>query len=383
MNRRLKIGLLSLASTLVALEIGLRFAYPVGKRTYIEHPVYLHTTIPGSRRIQPMPKWAGGARNLVEIGPEGFRGPGLDQPKTRHRIAVVGDSFVMSENVAFEETFPERLAHYLEGDVEAVNVGASGHGPDQSLMRLEESWDVLQPDEVVLVLCATNDFGDVVRNKLVRQNERGAAIRTRPLLSDDAKQVFIDSKERSNQLALIRLYQAWRKGIDEAEDDGPRPTGLIELYLEAGLNEWRDYDSADLTVHDLFRDYYDADIAVDPDSESSRGKLEAMDAVMNEWRAFIKEREVPFTVVVVPSAVDLDPTFHIRVDPGRHPGYDPRRLSGRLAKAASGGWVPVFDLYELFATHEPATLFVGHQDTHWNAKGIDLAAEFLAGAMRD
>jgi len=380
--RRARLALVALLVTLALAELGLRLAYPIGRLTYRRQPEYLHTTIPGSRRLQPMPARAGGGRNLIAIGPEGYRGPGLETPKRRPRLAVVGDSLVMAENVAYEDSFPARLGAHLDDAFEVVSVGASGYGPDQALLRLEDEWDVLQPDRVLLVLCATNDHGDVVRNKLFRLDEGNVLRRGRVVLGPDVLQHFERADARSSSPALVRLWRAFLEARERdrelgAQADGAQPD-TMPIYLVAGAQEWSDHAGGDPTVHDLFRDYYDADVALRPGSPSAQGKRRLMGALMARWGEALRARGTPLSILIVPSAVDLDPTFHIRVDPAEYPEYDPRAQTHAFLEACARSGAPTRDLFELFARNDPGTLFVGHDDIHWNARGIDLAARDVA-----
>jgi hypothetical protein len=107
--RRLYLILISSLVALFVAEMSLRRWFPVGGMIYALHPQLLHATRPNSRRIQPMPQSAGGARSLIVINSAGYRGPELEQ-SGRPRVAVYGDSLVMGENVAWEDTFVARLA---------------------------------------------------------------------------------------------------------------------------------------------------------------------------------------------------------------------------------------------------------------------------------
>ena len=293
---------------------------------------------------------------------------------------------VMAENVAYSQTFPERLEEHLDGAFEVVGVGASGFGPDQALLRLEVEWDTLQPDQVLLVLCATNDHGDVVRNKLCRLDEGGALRWPRWRHGPDVLAHFEDASNRAGDLALVRLWRAFRESRSQnralAEEALAGPQDLTSAYLEAGTWEWEDHQGGSPIVHDLFRDYYDADLAVAPESASALGKKALMSALMVRWAEVLGERGVPLSVLIVPSAVDLDPTFHIRVKASAHPEYDPRAQSEALSHACSAAGLSTRDLFDLFLNNEPSQLFVGHDDTHWNARGIELAARDVAGWLR-
>ncbi len=373
MKRRLLVSLIVLALTLLVAELAVGHWYPIGKPTYRMDRTLLFTTIPGSRRIQPMSDRAGGARNLIEIGPQGYRGPALASPKTRPRLAVVGDSFVMAENVSYGRSFPARLSAHLNDRYEVVSVGASGYGPDQALLRLQKEWSVLDPDLVLLVLCATNDHGDVVRNKLYRLDQAGRLHRKQPTLGPDVIADFERWADRGRDLALVRLVRAFMR-----EDGSDEQADYMSLYLQVGADEWQDHLSREPTVHDLFRDYYDADLALAPESESALGKRALMGALMDLWGQEMQKRQTPLRILIVPSAVDLDPTFNVQVDRERFSGYDPRAQTDAFLGACRRSGAPTYDVFDLFSANDPAELFVGFDDIHWNERGIDLAAKDVA-----
>ena len=177
--RKPLIGALALLLALLCAEWILQRYWPVLSTNYRMDLELLHTTVPGSRRIQAMPERAGGGRHLIRINSAGFRGPELDSPRTRPRILVIGDSLVLAGNVAEADTFPARLAAHLDDAYEVVNSGCESYGPDQSLLKLERDLPALQPDLIVLVLCATNDLGDLLRNKLFRLDDKGFLLQTR------------------------------------------------------------------------------------------------------------------------------------------------------------------------------------------------------------
>jgi len=376
---KIQLALLSLVISLILAEVAVDRWYPIGVPSYRLDAELHHATIPGSRRIQPMPERTGGARNLIAINSTGYRGPELGARK-RPLVAVVGDSMVMAENVPYRDCFPARLEAHLEGRYQVVNVGASGYGPDQALLRVEREWAVLRPDLVLLVLCATNDHGDVLRNKLFRLDPQGRAERRRPKLGSEVIEYFQEAGRRGNDLALVRLWRAWghhrRREARFAEEELEAPLDHMPLYLAAATQELEQL--GDPLVPDLLHDYYDADIAISPDSPSVRVKRELLTAVLVRWAETCAQRRTPLAAVIVPSAVDVDPTFHIRVDPALYPTYDPRALDRAFEEALATAGIPGRNLFELFAENDPADLFVGIDDIHWNARGIDLAARETA-----
>lgn len=380
LRRRLLLCAASFALSLVVAELVLERRWPVRRTTYRLDPVLLHDSIPGSRRIQRMPSWAGGARNLVRFNDVGCRGAQLESPKTRRRLVVLGDSLVLAANVSEAETLPARLGEELGAGYEVVNAGLESYGPDQTLLRLERDFDKLDPDALLLVLCATNDFGDLLRNKLFRL-ERGRLERTQAVLTDAAREPFERHAREASAPALVRTFLDWRETRAAAAREREAPaTGpdLIAEYL--AQTEW-EYRNAvlerDTRVYSLQQDAYDADVAIRPDGESSRAKQRLMTAVLRRLRERCVARGIPCALVVVPSAIDLDPTFLVRVDRDAHPTYSPTALSDAMSRCGREAGFEVLDLTAEFAARVETGLFVGRDDFHWNRRGIALAAATL------
>jgi hypothetical protein len=385
--RKAAVGLLSLAGVLLGVEFALRRWYPAGRPIYRLDRVLLHEAIPNAAHIQPMSSEAGGARNLVALGAQGYRGADLEVPKTRPRLVVIGDSLVLAANVSYSESFPARLAEHFGGRYEVVSMGAEGYGPDQELLWFERDFALLQPDLVLLVLCASNDHGDLVRNKLYSIGRDGRLRRRRQQLGPEVIADFTLAAQEGRDLALVRLVRAFRKQrAREAEDAleaKSAPVDYMGLFLLAGAQEWADAEGGSSVVHDLMRDYYDADLALTPDAPSARGKRALMGGMLGEWARSLGDRRTPLRILIVPSAVDLDPTFDIRVDRERFPNYEPRAQTRALGTAAWAAGIEALDLFDLFADNDPAGLFVGVRDIHWNARGMDLAAEAVASWLAE
>lgn len=385
--RKLLLALAALALALSGAELYLRRSFPVLSPTYRLDRELLHTTVPGSRRIQSMPARVGGGRHLIRFNSQGYRGPEVEDPKRRGRILVVGDSLVMAGNVDLEDTFPVRLAAELEERYETVNGGLESYGPDQTLLKLERDLQVLEPDLVLLVLCAHNDLGDLLRNKLFRL-DGDELVRQRATLAPREVAYFVDIHAMGHKPAL---YRAWRFFLQARERarlavlaEGEPPPDWIAGYLQAGAWEYHNaVVKPDLLVYNLRQDTYDADVAIYPDGEAARYKRRLLAAVLGRLAGLCAARGVPVAAVVVPSPADLDPDFRIVVDPRRYPTYSPRALTETCDEALRSAGLAHLDLFELFAESEPSSLFVGWDDMHWNARGIALSAERVAGWLAE
>jgi hypothetical protein len=83
----------------------------------------------------------------------GFRGVREYPPlKTKPRIIVLGDSFTWGENNADNETYPFYLEQLFGGEVEVINMGVHGYGPDQFYLYYLREGHKLNPDIVIFGL---------------------------------------------------------------------------------------------------------------------------------------------------------------------------------------------------------------------------------------
>jgi len=393
LTRKLSLAVLSTVAALAGAELLVGHFFPVRALNLALEDELLYAPLPNTRKILPMASEAGGARVLVRINSRGFRGPELREPKDGLRVAIFGDSLAMAENVAFEETFAERLREHLTESlgraVETVNAGVSGYGPDQALKRLERELPTLDADLVLLVLCAHNDFGDLMRNKMflvaadgeLRDSpfEPGAPLRAR----------FAQYERDASELALVRRVRFWRDTRAEcAQPVRETSFPFMNLYLhgtggQGGLmDEYRSHvERRDPFVDTALQDYYDADVALQPDWPSTVYKKRLMAAVLRRIARTCADAGTALAAVVVPSAVDLDESFQIRVDPIIWPDYDPRTLSAAYEEALAASGVPQVALFDLFAANEPGTLFASYRDIHWNERCQELAASHVASFL--
>lgn len=376
--RRLLVALVVGLAALGVTEVVLRTWWPLGGRTYRPDPELLHVPLPGSARLQLMPPGTDARRVLVTIGPDGYRGPGLVQPKARPRIAVIGDSFVLAANTPERDTFVRRLEGDLDGAFELVNAGAESYGPDQSILRLEREFEHLDPDLVLLVLCAHNDLGDPVRNKLFGLDSEGRLVRTSARIGPQLRAHFARRERDGERWALVRWLRHLQSPPPEVIVADPSRDWLA-VYREAAVHQLADWRSSDRTVDDLQRDTYDADVALDPDGGAARTKARLLTALLERLGAGTR---VPVAVLVVPSPIDVSPTYPIRPDPARHPSHDAGALVRTMTTAAAEAGLPCLDLTPTFLANDPGALFVGGLDIHWNARAQRLCAEAAAAWLR-
>ena len=371
-----------LALALGAGELVMSRWFSIRGQIYRLDPERLHVSVPNARRLQLLPARSGHTQVLVELSSEGFRGPELRQADKR--VLVVGDSLVLSANVTQAETFVAQLATELSADGtdwEAINAGIESYGPDQSLLQMQELLPKLKPDLVVLVLCAHNDFGDLHRNKLFGLDSKGELVRQKVQLGPTLRAVFAARRAYAAKPAIWRAIQAWReRGSAPALGE---PLDFVPDYLLAARYQYEDaVTHHSPVVDDIERDTWDADVAIQPDWPSSKHKRALMILVLAAMGELCEQAKVRLVALVVPSAVDVDPGFLIRVDADRYPTYESTRLSELMTACAAQAGLPVLNLQELLESHEPGSLFVGGDDFHWNARAQALCAKACAEFIR-
>lgn len=386
-GRRLGFLAIGAALALVALELAVGRYFPVLGQVYRLDNELLHDAIPSARRIQPMHasrlRAGDTSRVLVRTDAAGFRFTGADPVEGAPRVLVLGDSFVMAENVTEDRTFAAQLGAFLGAagaPVTVINAGRSGYGPDQELLLLGRDGPALQPDLIVQVLCAHNDLGDLMRNKLFRLGSGGELVRVRPTLGRRMRSLFEERAERAAQPALQRLWAFAQDGDGRRAPVNELPGDTLDLYLQALRAQFEEHVlRRDTEVVSLFEDVYDADVALHPESESSLAKVALFTAVIEATLERAGALGVPIRFVVVPSAVDVDPNFGLRVDRARFPDYEPTRLTEAVTGAITAVGGVAFDLTARFQSAEdPSAWFVGGTDLHWNAGGQRSCAEATA-----
>lgn len=381
--QRLGVVTLVLGLALGAGELVMRRWFPIRGQIYSLDPERLHVSVPSTRRLQLLPARAGRTRVLVELNSAGFRGPELREADKR--VLVLGDSLVLSANVVQEDTFTVQLGTRLSAtgtDWEAINAGLESYGPDQSLLQVQALLPKLRPDLVVLVLCAHNDFGDLHRNKLFGLDDQGHLKSQKVLLGPTLKAIFAQRQAYAAKPALYRALQALRERGQGLSLDAP--LDFVPDYLRAARYQYEDAVTRhNPVVDDIERDTWDADVAIHPDWPSSQHKRALMTRVLAAMGASCQEAGVPIVAIVVPSAVDVDPGFLIRVDQKRYPQYSPTTLAEALTECAREAGLPVRNLQALLEANDPAQLFVGGDDFHWNPRAQALCAEACAALIEE
>ena len=376
-GRRIAIMLTTAALALAGAELWVRWYWPVLGCVLEPDPNLLYRPIPNTARVQHM---FDSPSVVVRINDAGLFGPEPDREDQGPTWLFLGDSFIMSENEPYENTFCARVDEAWGSNAGILCAGVTGYGPDQSLLRLEHLLPEWKPDGVCMVLCSYNDFGDLLRNNLFELDGLDHLQPRKATIHPQERQIFEQRLEESKGLGLLRLWKdskRWR----QAQVPNVNATFIAD-YLRAQREEYRAHRAGETLAFGLQRDVYDADVALFPESESSQYKLRLMGAILKTMKARCTAAGIPFVCVVVPGGVDLDPDNLLRIDPVRYPGYRPARLSELAAKASEDQGIPTLNLFgPLSEEAGHRDLYVGPVDPHWNAAGMELGARAFVEFM--
>ncbi len=373
-GRRILILVLSLVVALGAAEWWIRSQWPVLGCVLQLDEELLFAPIPGSARVQHM---FDTDSVVVRINEQGLFGPLPAEQKTVPRWLVMGDSFVMSENEPYENTFSAQVQKLWGEAAEVLCAAVTGYGPDQNLLRLQQLLPQLDPDGVCLVLCSYNDLGDSIRNHLFYLDESDSLQRRKATVSAFEQEIF---KRRLKEAKLPGLQRLWIDSRRWSETKVPEVNATIMAdYVRVHREDFAGHMRGETEALGLQKDIYDADVALYPDRESSQYKIRLLGKLVQRMSDLCKERDIPFVCVVVPGGIDLDPENLLAIDTKRYPSYEPDRLCRLISEACTKLEIPTLDLYDAMAAQAASKdLFVGPVDPHWNAQGMRLgAAEFV------
>ena len=312
---------------------------------------------------------------------------------------VYGDSFIAGEISPDTLTFVRVLERLLQSrhgsEIEVVNAGVAGYGPDQAFIALREDAPRMRPAAVILGIFADNDFGDLVRDKLFVLSADSQLTRGHPVLAPGLRQAIEEQAHPSGwrRSFLLRWVERRLSAASGATLEDPRPKrktiSPTELSPEAYTKRAIDRNARQFVelrehrdiVTTLFGDSYDADLATDPEGPSARYKVAVMDRLLAAAQVAMDSLHLPFVVVVIPSPVDVCDSYDIRVDSIHYPAYDRRRLTRIIDSLATRSKIRTVDLYQPFATAGACALYFRHGDSHWNSAGQRLAGKILADSL--
>ena len=385
---------------MLAIAIAILAALEIGLRLYMGPPGF---ELEEERIATLTPNTTKGYLRSVDGGPrlirwhtnaEGFRGPALKESPA-YRVIVYGDSNVQSRFSWQGETFTGQLQSLLAEstgtDVEVLNAGVVGSGPDQSLLRMKAELERYEPDAVVFHLFTENDFGDIVRNRLFQLDGDGNLVRSdHPVVQDERMPTGMWSgwtHDFPKRLMITVFADGFARAKAREREPAPTlehdPARFRESRLKQHAREFSVYAKDEPRRYSMFSDHYEADIAFEPQSESAVTKRALLSGVLREAHRVALEHGIPFLVVIQPNSRDLTtnlPNHHQVLE--HTPGYDRRRLDRWMQGVCDDAGIDVLNLFDVFEdTGDPNDLYFPSPDPHWNEAGQRVAAEAVAARV--
>jgi hypothetical protein len=284
----------------------------------------------------------------------------------------------------------------LSQPVQTINAGVPAYGPDQVSLVMEDEIDTVRPDLVIVAIAVYNDYGDIIRDKLYRLDERGQLIAGHPELDAGLKRYFESARKEDAKFQVTRLLESSLTFVRpslliggvkhlvhprQARSRTVRPDSskqIVDGWLLVRQEEYQSYLAQDNFVHNLLDDTYDADVSLTPRSQSSQLKILLMDRVMEHIYSIASTRSIPLIFLIVPAPIDLEDNWGISIDPAVFPEYRRSRLTDVIEEIAKKHQWYYLNLFEPFRTHRAGKLHFGIPDGHWTDAGQRLVATLLS-----
>lgn len=365
-------------------ELSLRLIYPEKIFTQPQNPAfefnphYLSALRPNIEKTYIRSEANGGDEIVWRTNSDAFRGNELI-PNADKRIIVYGDSNIHARFSTDDNTYPGKLSSFLNDDasaeIEVVNAGIVGFGPDQSVLRLEKEFEQFNPDLIVLHVLAGNDYGDIIRNRLFELNDSNQLIET----GFRDPNIF-ESVGFINSLLTVSATLSVSASISQMltpRTEAEQMDDLLELFAH---NEFDVYATGRERKYSVFSDHYDIDLAKDPSSYASKTKIKLMELLLTRANNFAKSKGVPLVLLIQPSIVDMTTTRSvINYDfLQQFPEYRTSNLVAPIEQTALKENISHINLFSTFLEQDPEDLFFTDGNDHWNDAGQELAARATA-----
>ena len=344
-------------------------------RAFEFHPDYLIKLKANQKKSFKHEEQNGGKEVVWHTNSLGFRGPEFrDSPELR--VVVYGDSNIQARFSDYKDSFPARLAVELTGalkkDVEVINGGIIGFGPDQSYLKFMEEAETLKPDLVIMHLFADNDYGDVIRNRLFDLGPDGKLVKTAHKRVPD---IVIADRGFLSKFAITRFIKSKKTKRQQRSYQKDIPTNM-----KKALDEFEVFTYGRAREYSHFDDRYDGLVSFKPDSKSAQVQVALVEEILKEAGSFARGKDIRFMVLVQPSMLDMteNETPNNYKEFAVFPQYRPTNLSGFAEAVLERNSISGLNLYDVFYRNNPDDLFFTYKNDHWNDRGQALAARETA-----
>ena len=320
----------------------------------------------------------------------GFRGP--DWPERpaagTFRIAVMGDSFVDSSNLADEHALPNVIEKQLAAcpafanrRAEVLNFGVSGYGTAQEYLTLRRQIAPLHPNLVLLAFYVGND---VMNNSLALN---GTDQKAKPyFVALPSGELRLDDSFVKTGAFRQAVKSDWRKRL---VNHSHLLQVLKQVYLRRPVipAPIPAQERTATQTHTLYRPE-SVQLFSPPADETWRSAWEVTEKILLRMRDWAKQQSVDFDLVIIPDPIQA------------LPGADWRRATAqainvaeseypakRIAQFAAQNGIPYLSLLEPFQAYGdrehvflygfPPSLGNGHLNATGNQVGGKMIADWI------
>ena len=403
-NKRLKEILVILMISyllIISIELVLRIKAVNEQPAFENNESYLVSLRPNIIKKYTRSAINGGVDIVWRTNSDSFRGGELSN-KHDMRIMIYGDSNIQARFSNIENTFPQRLDYYLtdysNNDVEVINAGIVGHGPDQSYLRFLQDAPVYFPDVVVFNIFADNDFGDLIRNGLFKIGKNGdleeipVKDRKDVVLQELYSRSSFDYRFYNLKFFFSELAELRHKYIlpeteiaKNSSKDKSETIRRLQKMLTLIEDQYNKYESGHYGYYSNFTDVYDIDVAINIQEDIVNTKKRLMEKILISANQFANDNDIVFVVLIQPSSVDLTSNSSIlkNRDMLMVDGYDAKNISSAIETICKANGIRYLNLFDEFYRNKPSLLYFNGSNNHWNDAGQDLAASLLSQYMLD
>ena len=160
--------------------------------------------------------------------------------------------------------------------------------------------------------------------------------------------------------------------------DLENPDEIVKTYQVINQKEFAAYKNNSYRRYSHFNDHYDIDLALQPDSLSSRTKIRLLNAILRKVKEQADLNEIKLLVLIQPSARDVStnnsPNYK---DFTNYPGYRSERMSYLVSEICEKHNINYVNLFPRFSQPDSNDLHF-KSDPHWNDKGQAVAAQITS-----
>ncbi len=297
--------------------------------------------------------------SLVQTNSMGFRDREYaEKNEGTLRVLVLGDSFLVSMGVEYEEMFTTRLEEMLNKDpgrhkeIQVINGSTDGYSPYQYLLLLKEKNHEIKPDIVLVAFYVGNDF---YPRKILNDNVQTSTLSDKSIDFSFKRDIVMPLNTLLESHSHAFLFLRVR---------------LDNLLWKLGL---RPYE-----FHNVFKKKWSPTI-----SEYWTDTRQ----ILQEIRDFSNdELGAEFGVVVIPTIYQVYEKFwehNLEFFSVSADVVDKNKPNRVLSEFLTEENIKHFDLLDGFLARPADPLLYYPIDRHWNKDGNQLAAELVYSFIKD